>query len=68
MRQPPQTLPTTCSLALAMIRPVPEKRGRGNKSGINADFPEISRGKVSQARTVLKQESPAAHGSLSFIE
>ena len=41
------------AMAVAMIYPEPEDRGRGKKGSVAERFPEISKGKVSEARFVL---------------
>lgn len=39
------------AMAVAMINPDPERRGRGNKSSVAEEF---GSGRISMARTVLK--------------
>ena len=42
------------AMAVAMLRPAPEKRGRGNKSAINGDFTGAPHQRIADARAVLK--------------
>ncbi len=48
------------AMAVAMLRPEPEKRGRGNKRTINGEFSEISQQRLSDARAVLKHSHELA--------
>jgi len=41
------------AMAVAMLRPAPEKRGRGNKSAINGDFTGAPQQRIADARAVL---------------
>jgi len=41
------------AMAVAMLRPAPEKRGRGNKSTINGDFTGAPQQRIADARAVL---------------
>ena len=52
-------------MAVAMIYPEPEGRGRGKKGSVSERFPEISKGKVSEARTVLKHAPDLAGNVLA---
>ena len=56
------------AMAVAKIYPQAEKAHRGKKGSVSERFPEISKGKVSEARTVLRHEPDLANLVLNGIE
>lgn len=53
------------AMAVAMLRRAPEKRGRGNKSGISANFTGVALRRVNDARVVLAHSSELAQAVMS---
>ncbi len=53
------------AMAVAMLRPEPEKGGRGKKGAINGEFSGVSHQRVADARVVLAHSSELAQAVMS---